>query len=680
MANEPHKMTDDEYLSTLNQYELAAEIDESIISESEELHKRYKGLPYGNERAERSSVVSNDVRDVVDADMPSHARVFLGVSKPVVFKPLNEDDENDVKEAAQKTEYVDWIVRGQKDSFVSQHSFLKDVEINRAASLKWYMEDIEKKERVDYENVSAEELDGLIKSLEGEDVKSVEVKGRSDIDDDDENPIFDVEFEVTRKTRRPKVVSIPLENLLFTSGAKNEEDANVVGDWEIKTRGELMQEGIDRDIIASLPTQGTTTETFQRLRMDGSGDIDQASFDVWANETVRISDMYVMIDKDGEGMSRRRHVVKCQDVIISDELFDRVPYVITSAILTSHTPIGESRAQIAAPTALIKTALARGMLDNQYAVNDPMVAVNDNVVKDDLLIRRRGGIIRVNGKENPGQSMFPQEIPFIGDKALLAMQYWDQAGAQTTGTMSASQGLDSQDFEKETATRFNGVQDAGKAKIELVVRVIADAYARAYSGIAWMVTHFQATEVERAVLGEQLKIDPAGWKFEHEATSTVGTGAGDGDKSVETLTGIFGIQQQLKVQGSSLVDDVKVYATIDSILKASDIHDTSKYFNNPERPNELLQRENEVLRQSVEALQEMVKGAQNPLAEAEKVRADAKLVEAKGKGGIEAAKVMEDARQADDKLEFEREKLETNTALELTKIEAETGADTSGAI
>ena len=59
----------------------------TFIAENEYLLDRYEGNPYGDEEPERSKVISNDVMDVVEADMPSLARVFLGPGEILQFKP-----------------------------------------------------------------------------------------------------------------------------------------------------------------------------------------------------------------------------------------------------------------------------------------------------------------------------------------------------------------------------------------------------------------------------------------------------------------------------------------------------------------------------------------------------------------------------------------------------------------
>ena len=700
------KMSEREYLTVINSYEVEARLQNrqsGIITDSEELTRRYNGELYGDEVPEKSSVVSNDVQDVVESDMPSLARNFLSAKKICVFQPTSESEE-DVKEARQKTEYIDWIVRGQPDSFRIQHGFLKDIDTIKAGALKWIIEDLEEKRTVTHENISALEVDALMESLKGKDVKKVEMIGRASVESDnielpgdDVDESFDIEFEVTTEVRRARVIGIPLESLLISPGASSEEDATLVGDTVSKTRGELLAEGFKMKVVDTLQlsSQGSNS-TLSQIRLDDSGNMSEADFGVWSNEVVEISDLYVMVDKNGDGRAQRRHIVKSGDTILSDEPFEKVPYAITSAILIPHSVFGKSRAEIAAPFARVNTALVRGMLDNTYAHNAPQIAINDNVNRDDLTVRRNGGLVRVKGKDNPGQSMFPVNIAYVGDKALQVIQYMQGARASSLGTLLSSQGLQSDTFEKETASRFNGTRDEGAAKIELVARVIAEtAYRRVYEGLAWLIGQYQTTKEEIMVLGEPLIVDPASWEFEQTTKSKIGLGAGDGEGSTETFSSIINLQTQLKASGSSLVDDVKSYNAINSLLESLDIHDTSSYFNNPEREDQLVVRENEVLRGSVEQLQKMVQEMQeqikNPLAEAETIRAQAKLETATGEIKLDIIKEAERARQFDvEQAEKVRqfnistgkkqEMHDDKVAVEITKLETDSGKDLAGGI
>ena len=676
-----HKMNDLQYMSVLNSYISSAENNRTNIeAECAELTRRYNGEIYGNEKLGRSSVVSNDVQDVVEADMPSLARSFLGANKICVFPPSSDDEEN-IEEAKSKTEYIDWIIRGQTESFAINHGFLKDVETIKIGALKWIVEDLIESKTVIKEDLSDLEIQQTIESLKGEDVKKVRMVSRSEAKEGFDDERFDIEFKVTRETRRPRLVGVPVESLLFTPGASSEEDAALVGDRMTKTRGDLLQEGFSMQVISTLATTKSHKDSsLPLIRTNEAGIISDEDFGMWAAQPVDIHDVYVKIDKDGNGAVERRHILKSGDVILEDEPFGSVPYAITSAMLTPHSLVGKSRGELAVPTARIQTALKRGLLDNGYQHNAPQIGINDNVEEDDLLVRRPGGVVRVSGEQNPGQSIFPINIPYVGGETLQVIQYMDQTRAQTTGTLLASQGLNSDDFGKETATRFNGVQDASKAKIELVARVIASAYRRVYDGLAWLVSEYNTTEVEIMVLGEPLKIDPSNWKHEHKAQSKIGLGSGDGQGSAETLSGILALQTQLKMEGSSLVDEVKRYNTIDATLKSLDIHDTALFFNDPSRPEQLVTRENEILRSSVEQLQQMVEEMKNPLAEAETIKAEATRERTQTDGQVKVMQARENARQFDVTTLQKADQHDTDTAIKLTELELDSGQDIEGSI
>lgn len=681
----PNKLSQLEYISVLNSYEAdAVQNNQTYTKDSEELMRRYKRELYGNEKPERSKIVSNDVQDLVDSDMPALVRMFLGANKVCTFKPSSENPD-DIEEAKQKTEYIDWIVRRQGDSFATQHSFLKDVDSQKLGALKWLMEDVVEKREESFEDHSAEEIAQIMEDLETDEVKSVEIKTRGEINEETQR--FDATIEVITETRKAKVIAVPIESLLISSNTADEESANLIGDRITKTRGQLVKEGYSAKLVDGLKlAPSESNRTLAQIRFnDQGGFADGQDTLAWSNVKIEISDLYVMVDKDGDGIPQRRHVLKSGDTILDDEPFPMVPYAITSAILMSHAIVGMSRAELVLDTAEIQTALKRGIADNTYSFNAPQIGVNDNVNFDDLLTKRPNGIVRTKGDNNPGQSIFPFNVDYIGDRSLQVVQHFDNERARTTGDFIASQGLSADTFEKETATRFNGIKERGAEKIELVARVIAEnAYCRLYNGLAWYVSQYQTTDQEIMVLGKPLKVNPKNWRYQHKATSCIGLGAGDGDKQLETLTGIFQLQSQLKMEGSPLVDEAKRYQTIDAIMKASDIHDTSQYFNNPEMPQQQLQFQNEQLKAMVQQMQQAIEQlqAKNPLAEAEQVKAQsslqAKIIDLQSKAVKDASELEEKKRQFNISTIQQAKEHDDDLALSLTELEVESGQDIPG--
>ena len=109
MAN----LSDTELLSLVSQMEAEAESDRSTRSaQNDELERRYNGELYGTEEEGRSSVISQDVKDIVESDMPGLVRTILGSGPVMKFKANNPNDEKQVTEQAyDNPKFVEDIVR-----------------------------------------------------------------------------------------------------------------------------------------------------------------------------------------------------------------------------------------------------------------------------------------------------------------------------------------------------------------------------------------------------------------------------------------------------------------------------------------------------------------------------------------------------------------------------------------
>ena len=688
-------MTEDQLCNRLREREAdAIQFNSKFGSVNEENLSYYMGEPFGNEVAEQSQVVSTDCADVVEADMPSLARVFLGSGPIVTFQP-NSPNDADVKEAEEKTKYIDWLVREQPHSFATQMGWLKDSEIQKFGAVKYFIEDIETTKEVNLSGLTDLEIEQATQDLDAKDVKKIDIVKQDENDvDEDEEPTFDVTLRVTvRSGNRATYKGVNTENFLITTQSESVDDADLVGDKMIKTRGELKTMGVSVEKINLIPTSGSKVIDSERMNKfrfkDQEDDTEGTSSDEWAAENVELSDLYVKVDFDQDGVAERRRVLKARDadVIIINEAFDHVPYAVISSILMPHSAIGRSRVEVTKSNQIQKSKILRESFDNLELVNHPGMLVNDdNVNIDDMLVIRSGRIVRTDGI--PQQDVFPLTIPSVLSESLKMIQYLDFARAQTTGTLMASQGLDADALSKETATRFDGVADEGAAKIELVARGIAETgYRKLYEGMAWLISHFQDSATEIMVLGEPLTIDPRKWKFDHNVKSSVGLGAGDNEKLLQVMQGIYAIQQQLKAQGSALTDEADIYNTLDRIVKGAGLQRTDEFFNNPEKPEQLLQAENEILNNAVQQLQQMVQQLQNPLADAAKITAEGKLIEAEAKQELSAANMLKDMNEFREEMKLEMAKLresarqaDQDTAVDLTELELKFNKDVPGAL
>lgn len=687
------KMTDSE-LCTLTDYMVSNSVTESgtFNDDNEEYLKYYNAGLFGNEVKGRSKVVSTDTRDLVESDMPSLARVLLGAGDPVEFKPTQRTKEA-IQEAKDKQAVVGHIIRSIPNSFRTQHDWLKASEIQNISALEYGVEEIKKPKYKTYEGISEQELASVIDDIESDkDVESVDIVEQ---DMEEGSSVIDsVKLRIVVTKNQYFMRCVPVEDMIISRNAQNKEDAEIIGKRFKKTRGQLLSEGFSRDLVDSLPTSDSDDskrDSLKAIRYERQGgeDYDDMSFTQWASQEVEGIDVYAMVDYDGDGIAERRHIIKSGKVILENEPFDHVPYSIFSSMLMPNNLVGLPRAELTKEYQKINSALWRQTLDNIYAVNQPRWAYTDAVDIDSLLDHQFGGAIHVEGQIQGSLQVL--ETPYIGDRALQVVQYMEGKKQASTGNPIANQSLEADQLHNETATRFKGMDDANKAKIELVARVIAEVgYRDLWEGMAWFASHYQDTELEVRVLGREMSVDPKSWKYDHYICAKVGTGSGDSDKKAQDLSVIYQMQSALQQVQNPMVDNTKLFNTLSELTVALGHDSVTSFFNNPEEPDEIVEAERDMLRNMVGQLQQQM---QNPLAEAEQVKGQfqmqMKQMEQKYDAQLSMMKMeqnykkeVSDALQSRDnqlrELQYKYDQLMVTTKLNYDKLQATENVDIKG--
>lgn len=688
-----NKMTDRE-LCSVTDYMVQNSVTESgtFNDDNEGYLQRYQGALFGNEVEGRSKVVSTDTRDLVESDMPSLVRVFLGAGDPVEFKPTGTSVEA-IQEAREKQAVIGHVIRTANNSFRAQHDWLKASEFQNISLLEYGVEEVEKPKYKTYSDISEQELTAIIADIEADkDVSDVDIIEQDGEEDDD--IIEMVKLRIVVKKKQYFLRCVPVEDAIISRNAQNKDDAAIVGKRFTKTRGDLLAEGFDKDVIDSIATvssDDSDRDSLKNIRYQRQGgeDYDDISYDQWANQEVEGVDVYALVDYDGDDIAERRHIIKCGNVILENEPFDHVPYAIFSSMLMPNNIVGLPRAELTKQYDAINTALWRQTLDNIYSVNMPRWAYTDQVDIDSLLDHQFGGAVHVEG---PIQGNIQQlETPYIGDRTLQVVQFMEGKKQSSTGNQIANQALEADNLHKETATRFKGMDDANKAKIELVARVVAEVgYRDLWEGMAWMISHYQDTELEVRVLGKEMTVDPKSWKYDHHICAKVGTGSGDDEKKVQSLTALYQIQSGLQQTQNPMVDNSKVFNTLREITTALGQDSVSEFFNDPSEPDQIVEAERDMLRQMVQQLQ----AAQaNPLAEAEQVKGQFQMQMKQMEQKFEAQTKMMQMQQDFDKrlsealqkrdsqlreLQYKYDELAINTRFDYDKLETEQNVDIKG--
>lgn len=642
----------------------------------------YLSNPNGYEEEGHSSVTSSDVHDVVESDMPSLVRVFLGSKEIMEFAPLTPNDAA-TQEANEKTKMVHWVINNQPNSFKIQHDWLKNIEIQRVGMLHYRWDQSKTTQIKEYSGLDVDELTLILSNVMQtvDQDKSMELEVITN--KENKNGEWELKFKIIRTIKSVVLENIPSEEQLISTHAVSKDAATLIGHQRLISRGDLVAQGFDEEKLKLVPAASELQNATRLKRTRFESGLERSSstnsISHWASQKVAVYNLYVLIDFDGDGILERRHVIQIGNEIFHNEQFDHVPYAITSAILMPDTIAGRSRADITAETQDVKTTLLRQTLDNGYRVNSGRVVINDEMTNmDDVLVDRISGVIRTQG--DPLSAVAVLQTPYIGDKSLQLIQYMDSARAQSTGSLMANQGLDSDTLYKETATRFNGVEREGAAKVELVARVIGEVgYRDLFEGIAWILSRFQNTKQEIEVLGKPMTIDPTNWISDHRLESKVGLAAGADAETQSSLGVLLTIHDKLKASGSLLTDSDKEFNIIEELTQSMGFKRVGRFFNNPNIQEETLLPQLEQTMAQNEQLMTMVDQLKsNPLVEPEMIKAEASLLKEQNKNQIEVAKLAQDQQQFESQQNSDLRKQLLDLEEKYTELQLQHNTDIEG--
>ena len=122
---DPNVMSDDELQGIVGKEidDAIDYIDNNISPIRAQATEYYRGEPFGDEEDGRSQVVSMDVRDTVQAILPSLMRIFHSTDNTVEYAPQGPED---IAAAEQATDYANFIINRDNNGFLAMHSAFKD--------------------------------------------------------------------------------------------------------------------------------------------------------------------------------------------------------------------------------------------------------------------------------------------------------------------------------------------------------------------------------------------------------------------------------------------------------------------------------------------------------------------------------------------------------------------------
>ncbi len=567
-----------------------------LAEQREDAVKAYLGEPYGNEVEGRSQVVDTAAQETVEWIMPSLLRVFTAGESAVEFTATGPEDE---PLAEQATAYCNWVWDRQNEGFANTYTWFKDALISKLGVVKIYYEQSEQWKRESYQGLD----DASFAEIAGD--ADVEVLEHTEQADEavgpDGLPISATSHDVVVKKRRTTgkicVKPVPPEEMLFSRDARDVQTARYIAHRRKMTVSDLIEmyprkrkqiEGMSSD------TGDMTDATTEALARDTVEDSDISMQTSAVNEAMRhlwVTESFIRVDVDGDGIAEMRRVVTAGDghmVLESEEWDGPRPFATLSPIMMPHRLFGLSVVDLVQDLQKIRTSVLRQYLDALYLANNPRQEVDADRVEDpaELLSSKPGGIVRVKGA--PGVAAIrPIGVPFVGAQALEGLQYLDQLRENRTGVSSRTQGLGA-DSLHDTASGEALMYTAAMMRVELIARVFAetgvkDAFKLIMANAAQYHDKSKAQTIR--LKNQWVQIDPRSWEMEYDFTANVGLGAGQNDQQLLAMREILALQEKaVMAQGGAsgpIVTAANIHAAAVQFAKLAGIKGPDRFFSDP---------------------------------------------------------------------------------------------------
>ena len=634
---------------------VGAEESSAMTLQNEIGRKRELLMDYYNQRnvttkiPGQSQATTSDVADVVESILPSLMRVFAQGKQVGKFTTANPEGDD---EAEQKTLYANWAFLEANPGINILHSMFKDSILQFTGTAKVWWNDSEETSITKYHRLTREQLNMLRADPDSNVTKFEET---------DEG--INVEVENIVSYGQIKIDTIPPEEFLIAENARDFIKPRFIGQRTPKTRSELVQMGFSKDAVYDLPSHDSNvTNNESRARNYDNNQPQEANpTTVRANDTIMLGEYYMYLDMDNDGIAELWQIFYAGTKVLEKTQVDEHPYAVCVAIPMPHKAIGTCPAEQVADLQQIKSVLTQAMLNNAYAINHVRSAVNERVDMDDMLTPRAGGVVRVDGEHPIGDSIMPLVVQPQIPQILAGIEFVDGMRENRTGITRFNQGMDA-DSLNQTATGFKGLMGASQQREQLIALMLSTGIKVLFEKIISVAHKYQDRPTQIRVTNGVMNVDPSSWRHKMDCSVQVGIGSGDRQEKIANLNFIYQTQISQLQQGLQLSDQSKLYNTLDKLVTEVGLKDVDIYFNNPEKPEEVLQAQNEQLMQMVEQLKAQV---DNPLAEAEKVAAQAKLIEAQSKAEGKATDQQITMQRHTDEMRFKYDQLETQEAVDI---------------
>ena len=542
-----------------------------------------------------STIVDTSTTETVEAYTAVITDLFLNTSSLARFLPMNQSP-TAYKEAKDAGDLVNYIIFKQNNGWEQIQTWIKAALLWKNGIMRWdYIEDYDYRIE-EYDKIDQIKLDELLSDEDVEIVGNLEFENEIANADplsgqDGEATLMYVNVRLRRKVNksRIKLENIPPENFRISRDAKSIEEAVFVGLQTDMTRSEIRKQWPDvaKKLDKNPDSWNELGHTEQwlgnsrysediaaRKHVTGQeywqGSVSQDLFPLEANREVTVTECWISVDRDGDGIAELKHFLIAGTHILHEEDVDMIPIAVLSPIDIPFEFYGLSIADFTRSSTLASTAILRGFVENTYLTNYAPKLADPNVVDFSALQNMKPKqLIPTNG--NPAQAVaaLPPETISTGTVPLL--EHLQLIKEQATGMSKAAQGLnDTLYVSGNSEQKLQAVQSASQKRIQHIARRFAETgFKRLVMGL-YHCARINMNQMKMSFNGMYKELDVSKLPMEMDVEIFVDLGDNSNSSRMQKL-GQVGSQilPQLNQHGQGMVIKPEAGAVLATQLLAS---------------------------------------------------------------------------------------------------------------
>ena len=472
-----------------------------------------------------STIVDTSTTEVIEAYTAILADLFLSNHRLARFVPY-DDSPGAYKSAKDASDIVNYCIFRKNNGWEFLSSWIKSSLLWKNAVCRWdYIEDYDYIFE-DYEEVNQITLDELLSDPDVEVVGELNYRnkvGDSGESDDPQVELIYINVRIRKRIDKSKVKLelVPPENFRISRDATDISDAQFVGIQTQMSRSEIRKyypdvvDNIDFENMHDTSWLGSakySQDVAARKAVTGQeywqGSVEQHEIPLEANINVNVTECWIEVDRDGDGIAELKHIMTIGNHIIYENDVDEIPLASIVPIDIPFEFYGLSMADFTRSSTLASTAILRGFVENTYLTNYAPKLADPNVVDFSALQNMKPKqIIPTNGNPQAAVSTLPPETISTGTVPLL--EHLQTIKEQATGMSKTVQGLnDTLYVSGNSEQKFAAVQSAAQKRIQHIARRFAETgFKRLIAGVYETMHKNMKRKVSYSMNGLQKTVD-----------------------------------------------------------------------------------------------------------------------------------------------------------------------------